>query len=229
MVPDLPDPTPAPDPSPAPDPQAKRPRGRPKDDAKRTALLDAARLLFLARGIEVGMDEVAAKAGVAKATLYANFSDKSTLIEAVIRREADITITDDQFARATEVPIAEALAAFGTRYVNFINNRDLLGWDRLIASLEAQEDELPKRFFEAGPGRGQRILAALIEHAIARGQLRQASSAEAADALTGLWLGFVTLEIKLGVRPPLTEVEIRQRVARGVDIFLTVYGPPGGK
>ncbi len=215
-------------PSPSHEPRAKRPRGRPKDDAKRTALLDAARLLFLARGIDVGMDEIAAKAGVAKSTLYANFSDKTTLIEAVIRREADITITDDQFAHATGVPIADALSAFGIRYVSFINNRDLLGWDRLIASLEALGNELPKRFFEAGPGRGQRILGAIVEHAMAQGQLRQADSTEAADTLTGLWLGFVTLEIKLGVRPPLTEQEIQQRVARGVAIFLTVYGPPSG-
>lgn len=103
-----------------------------------------------------------------------------------------------------------------------------MGWDRLIASLEALEDELPKRFFEAGPGRGQRILAGIIGYAMAQGQLRLANSVEAADALTGLWLGFVALEIKLGVRPPLTEVEIQQRVARGVDIFLTVHGPPGG-
>ncbi len=204
---------------------SKRRRGRPKDDTKRTAILDAARLLFLERGLDVTTDEVAAKAGVAKATVYGNFSDKSALIEAVIRREADITITDEQHSQASEVHVAQALRAFGLRYVSFLNNRDLLGWDRLIASLEAQQSELPKRFFDVGPGRGQRILTAIIQSAMVQGELKPADSAEAADILTGLWLGFVTLEIKLGVRPQLTGAEIQRRVERGVDIFMTLYGP----
>ena len=212
-----------PDKSEHPEAPTKRPRRRPKDHSKRASLLDAARTLFLERGADVTMDDVAGKAGVAKATLYANFSDKSTLIEAVIRREADITITDDQFSRATELPVAEALGAFGIRFLTFINNRDLLGWDRLIASLEVVQGDLPKRFFDAGPGRGQRILTAIIGTAMARQHLLQGDSAEAADVLTGLWLGFATLEIKLGVRPPLTEAEIRQRVGRGVEIFMTLY------
>ena len=63
-----------------------RPRGRPKDDSKRVALLDAARALFLSRGPEVTMEEIAATAGVAKATLYAKFTDKESLVEAVDRK-----------------------------------------------------------------------------------------------------------------------------------------------
>lgn len=77
----------------------KWPRGRPKDDAKKTALLDAARSLLLARGPDVTIDEIAASAGIAKATVYANFAGKNALIEAVIRRESDMTITDEQLAR----------------------------------------------------------------------------------------------------------------------------------
>src|SRR3546814_20076088 len=77
----------------------KWPRGRPKDDAKKTALLDAARSLLLARGPDVTIDEIAASAGIAKATVYANFAGKNALIEAVIRRESDMTITAEQLAR----------------------------------------------------------------------------------------------------------------------------------
>src|SRR3546814_2802744 len=33
-----------------------------------------------------------------------------------------------------------------------------------------------------------------------------------------LWLGFVNLEIKLGVRQPMEANEIKQRVRRGIDI-----------
>ena len=201
-----------------------RPRGRPKDDSKRVALLDAARSLFLSRGPEVTMEEIAATAGVAKATLYAKFTDKDSLVEAVIRRESDLTITDEQFSEFTNRCIDDALHDFGLQFVKFINSHNLLGWDRLIASLEIRRSDLPKRFFDLGPGRGQRLLTQLIELAIERGDLETTDAEYAADALAGLWLGFVNLEIKLGVRAPLAADEIEHRVQRGVRIFMSVYG-----
>ncbi|MBZ7924262.1 TetR/AcrR family transcriptional regulator [Ensifer adhaerens] len=200
----------------------KRPRGRPRDVTKRTAVLDAARTLFLTRGPEATLDEVAALAGVAKATLYANFEDKDRLVEEVIRREANATILDDEFESIKEAEISAALISFGIRYVEFINSRDLLGWDRLIASISNRSD-LARRVFDIGPGRAQRLLNQLIANAASRGDLNVEDVERAADELTGLWLGFVNLEVKLGVRPPLTTDEIQQRVMRGVSIFLTTY------
>ncbi len=66
--------------------ETPRQKGRPKDPLKTQAILQAARKLFLEQGLEVTTAEIARVAGVAKATLYANFSDKEHLIEAVLRR-----------------------------------------------------------------------------------------------------------------------------------------------
>ncbi|MCW4628299.1 TetR/AcrR family transcriptional regulator [Marinomonas rhodophyticola] len=129
----------------------KKQRGRPKDNAKKTAILDSARNLFLAKGPDVSLDEIAASSGVAKATLYAKFTDKKALIEAVIRRESDLTVTEEQFTNFSQIPISDALYAFGLQYLTFINNRDLLNWDRLISSLESQNSDLQKRIFDLGP------------------------------------------------------------------------------
>lgn len=120
--------------------EMKRTRGRPKDDAKRTAVLETARSLFLSNGPDVTLDEVAAAAGVAKATVYGNFTDKDGLIEEIIRRESNNTIIDEDFQTIKEMEIPDALLDFGLRYVKFINSRDLLGWDRLIASLSDRAD-----------------------------------------------------------------------------------------
>src|SRR3546814_5983090 len=92
------------------------------------------------------------------------------------------------------------LFKFGVQFVRFINHRDLLGWDRLIASLEAHQTELPKRFFDLGPGRGQRLLTKIIADAVASGQVETDDAAYAADALPGPWLGLVNLEIKTVAR-----------------------------
>lgn len=129
-----------------------RQKGRPKDPLKMQAILQAARKLFLEQGTEVTTAEIARVAGVAKATLYANFSDKEQLIEAVLRRESDLTISDHDFAQRHHLPLVEVLTAFGNRFVRFINQRELTGWDRLIASAALRHPELPGRF--TPPGRG---------------------------------------------------------------------------
>ena len=62
----------------------RRGRGRPRDLNKLQAILDAAYALFLERGIaETTMELVAERASVSKMTVYANFSDKPTLLSAV--------------------------------------------------------------------------------------------------------------------------------------------------
>ena len=187
--------------------ETPRQKGRPKDPLKTQAILQAARKLFLEQGLEVTTAEIARVAGVAKATLYANFSDKEHLIEAVLRQESDLTISDHDFAQRHHLPLIEVLTAFGYRFVRFINQRELTGWDRLIASAAVRHPDLPGRFYAAGPGRAQQMLEAII--------------AEAIEA--GLWLGMTSLAIKLGARPPLSDDEIKQRVERALDVFLRAY------
>lgn len=206
-------------------PAQKRPRGRPKDAGKRAALLDAARTLLLTKGPDVSMDDIASAAHVAKATLYANFSDRYALIEEVVRRESDLTITDEQFRAIRSAPVEQALATFGRNFLAFVNSKDLFAWDSLFAYIAMRDSEAPKRFFDLGPGRGQRLLEDLIAAAIDRGELAAVDPHQAADVLVGLWLGFTNLEIKLGVRPQLSSKELSQRVSRGIEMFLLLHPP----
>ena len=59
--------------------------GRPKDMAKRQAILEAAKILFLSNGYaNTSMDAVALEAGVSKLTVYSHFTDKETLFTAAV-------------------------------------------------------------------------------------------------------------------------------------------------
>ncbi|MFD9888763.1 TetR/AcrR family transcriptional regulator [Amycolatopsis sp. NPDC059027] len=49
----------------------------------REAILEAARTVFVAHGPEAGMDDIAAKAGVAVGTLYRHFPTKQDLIQTI--------------------------------------------------------------------------------------------------------------------------------------------------
>lgn len=64
-------------------------------DARRNreAIIEAADVLFQQGGIAVGMDEIAAAAGVGVGTLYRRFPTKETLFMAIARREVDRLIS----------------------------------------------------------------------------------------------------------------------------------------
>jgi TetR/AcrR family transcriptional repressor of mexJK operon len=59
--------------------------GRVLDPAKRAAILDGARAVFMRAGFAQGsMDAVAAEAGVGKQTIYRHFRSKEALVEVLV-------------------------------------------------------------------------------------------------------------------------------------------------
>ncbi|AUX28425.1 TetR family transcriptional regulator [Sorangium cellulosum] len=60
---------------------------KPRDPARRTKILEAARRLFAERGFKgVNLDAVAAEAGCAKGALYLEFADKEALLREVVEQ-----------------------------------------------------------------------------------------------------------------------------------------------
>ena len=76
----------------------------------RTRVLDAARSAFAEGGIDVGVEEIARRAGVGKGTLYRRFPTKEALVRAIFD---DILDEIEQIStRAAEQADAEAAFAF---------------------------------------------------------------------------------------------------------------------
>ena len=74
----------------------------------RTRVLDAARIAFAEAGLDVGVEEIARRAGVGKGTLYRRFPTKEALVRAIF---ADILEEVEQLAEdALSEP--DAYAAF---------------------------------------------------------------------------------------------------------------------
>src|ERR1700754_4117839 len=74
-------------------PTTAKPPLRRDAQRNRERILDATRAAFQEGGLEVGVDEIARRAGVGMGTLYRHFPTKDALIDAIV---------DAGFARLTE-------------------------------------------------------------------------------------------------------------------------------
>ena len=90
---------------------------RERTDATRTALLDAARVLFVEKGYaETATPEIVEAAKVTRGALYHHFPDKKALFWAVIEREAGLVAEDIEARSADASSARDALLQGASAY-----------------------------------------------------------------------------------------------------------------
>ncbi|TWF80423.1 TetR family transcriptional regulator [Pseudonocardia hierapolitana] len=148
------------------------PRRR-RADARRNvdALLEAARTVFDASGVDAPAKEITDLAGVGVGTLYRHFPQRSDLVKAVVESGID-AVAEAGPALAAAFEPAEALERWIDRYV------ELLGTKRGLASALHAGDPafagLPDYFMQRlGP-----TLSALLDAGVAAGAIRGDIGAE---------------------------------------------------
>jgi TetR/AcrR family transcriptional repressor of mexJK operon len=197
--------------------------GRPKDSAKREAIIAAARGLFASQPFDLEtMEAVAAQAGVSKMTVYSHFRDKETLFETIVAATADQMI-NALSAPEQEAGLRERLVAVGVGFLGVILGTDICKMSHTLPGALRANRELAVRFYAAGPGRVRGALAAMIATAAERGELTVDDPHEAADNLVSLWEGSMPAKIAFGLAELSTEEEIRHRAQRGTEVFLRAY------
>lgn len=95
-------------------------RWRGHREARRAELVDAAVAAIRAHGAGVGMEEIAAQAGVSKPILYRHFTDRADLWLAVSRRVTDDLLAAMSSELAVERPPRETIAAVVDTYLALI-------------------------------------------------------------------------------------------------------------
>jgi TetR/AcrR family transcriptional regulator, mexJK operon transcriptional repressor len=197
--------------------------GRPKDSAKRDAIVAAARSLFASQPFDlVTMEAVAAQASVSKMTVYSHFNDKETLFETIV------TATSDTMIAALSAPgqdggLRERLIAVGNAFLGVILGSDICKMAHTLPGALRANRALADRFYAAGPSRVRGALAAIITAAAERGELTVDDPASAADDLVSLWEGSMPAKIAFGLADLSTPDEIMRRAVRGTDVFLRAY------
>jgi TetR/AcrR family transcriptional repressor of mexJK operon len=202
---------------------AIRRSGRPKDTAKREAILKAACGLFASQPFDlVTMEAVADHARVSKMTVYSHFNDKETLFETIV------AATADQMISALSGPergdsLRERLIAVGITFLGVILGSDICKMSHTLPGALRANRELAERFYAAGPSRVRSALATMITAAAKRGELVVDDANYAADDLVSLWEGSMPAKIAFGLAELNTPAEIRRRAVRGTDVFMRAY------
>ncbi|GIZ11225.1 TetR/AcrR family transcriptional regulator [Pseudomonas sp. NCCP-436] len=199
--------------------------GRPKDPAKRRAILDAAKTLFLRHGYEgSSMDAIAAEAGVSKLTVYSHFTDKETLFSAAIKAKCQEQLPELLFQLPEEeAPLENQLIDIARGFLALINSRESLEMHRMMVSLANQGSKLSRTFYEAGPKRVLEEMALLLRKADQRGLLQVEDPLRAADHFFSLLKGGAHFRLLIGCAAPLSEEEAEAHVQDSVQLFLRAY------
>lgn len=131
-------------------------------DAQRSvdALLEAAKLVFAASGVDAPVREIAEKAGVGIGTVYRNFPHRADLIAAVFRREIDACAETATTLASQHTPV-EALALWMQRYAAFIATKR--GLASVLYSKDPAFEPLPLYFQQHLEPALQSLLTAAVK------------------------------------------------------------------
>lgn len=197
-------------------------RGRPKarpDAQERQRIVVAARELFLEAGYGgTRMDEVAARCGVSKRTLYRLFPAKTDLFHAMVadhrRSMLALPRREDE-----DLPLADALAAIFRLDDEAAQAAERLAFIRLALVDSDRFSEIGEAIVREGAEPARQLLGAWLAGQQRRGRLRDFPTGAMARMLMDMVLSVL---VKRFPGDPLMSAEERARHARlCIDVFLS--------
>ena len=195
---------------------------RPRLEARRQAFLEAATAVFLEKGYaNTTLDDIIARSGGSRQTLYTLFGGKQGLFAALVaERTSQIFNSWEEDGNLLGRPPEQVLVEVGTRYLEAITTSDALGVYRLVVAECRFMKELAEEFWERGPSRSRALLAAYFAHQVERGTLLLEDPERAAHQFWGMLLGNLHMQCLLGLRPAPNRTEIEAYVRTAVARFL---------
>ena len=108
-------------------------------DERRDRIVWAAKLVLLEKGLDAAsMDDVAARAGTTKPTVYAHFKSKDELFRAVVELIKGLFLGKLRSPDVYAAEPVEAVALFCGRFVELVCWRDAVGYQRVALAAAAQ-------------------------------------------------------------------------------------------
>ena len=194
-------------------------------DARRQAIIDAAKELFLTRGYAAtSLEEIVARSGGSLSTVYQLFGNKQGLWEALVVETCDQLTAPLQDAMIHHDTPRAVLKAFALRLDALERSQETAGALRLMLAEGGKYPELARTLFANGPDALRNIVAAYLNSEVAAGRLAIADTALAAEQFGGLVCADTLMRNACGALLPASPDEIDRRLDAAVDVFLKIYG-----
>ncbi len=193
--------------------------------AKRRQILDGARQVFAEQGYErAAVDQIAARAGVSKATVYNHFQDKKALFVAAVVESCDVMRCGlERFLAEPPGDVEEELRAVGEELMRRSLSPTVVSLYRQAIAEAERMPEIGRAVFERGTTSTQDAVAAVLRRWHDAGALRIDDARAAAVAFISLCSGDLVVRMRLGVLEGPLDDRIRETVGRGVAVFVRAY------
>ena len=149
-------------------------RWRRRKEARPAELMAAALDLFVEKGFATTrLDEIAARAGVSKGTLYLYFESKEELFKAVIREGMlPLLAEGEELVASMPGPAGELFKAIVMRWWEMVGEGPIGGIPKLIFAEARNFPEIARFYAEEVIERGKRLFVAVFRRGIDSGEFR---------------------------------------------------------
>lgn len=149
-------------------------RWRRRKEARPAELTAAALELFVEKGFAATrLDEIAARAGVSKGTLYLYFESKEELFKAVIREGLlPLLAEGEELMASMPGPASELFKAIVLRWWEIVGEGPIGGIPKLIFAEARNFPEIARFYADEVIERGKRLFVAVFQRGIDAGEFR---------------------------------------------------------
>ena len=182
------------------------PRRTRRKQARPGELLEAALALFVEKGFAATrVEEVAARAGVSKGTLFLYFPSKEELFKAVVRENASRHLADAMREVAGYAgSSAELLHEFVRRWWTQYGGTPAAGLTKLIMSEAANFPDLAQYYQDEVVRPSHELVRGIVRRGIQRGEFRQVDLVQIAHLVVAPLVQIVTWRFSLAPCCPAT-------------------------
>ena len=199
-----------------------------RGDAKRRAIIEVARDVFVAQGYAAtSMSEIAAKLGGSKGTLYNYFRSKEELFGAFIAETCQgraVAAFDHLLPFSEGGDLREGLIALGVALLEILQIDDIIAVHRLVVAEAGRFPEIGRLFYEAGPRRGEVRYADYFQTAMDAGRVPPGDPWVMGQRLKDLVMSDIYLRQMWGMPKAMNKTQLHDHVAQSVDIFMRAFG-----
>lgn len=195
-------------------------------DRKRAQIVAAAKEIFFKEGYAgASMDQITARAGISKATLYAHFSSKEALLlevvddvlEPIRTAMGDLPRDDD---------LDRWLVQVGCMASRLLMSPDIIALQRLAIAEATRFPEIARAFDKSDAEAAFNVVMPVIEAAITEGKLKTGKPEIALSHFFEMCFGKRLRDVLLGLAKVPNNDEIEGSVRRAVDAFMDGWRAP---